>query len=108
MSKNEKSNAITRGKIRAAIINNLKSRGIYRQPYADRVERYMALWDTVLKLEDDIEKNGIKYITDIGTVKKNESVSMLNQTNKQMDSMLEKLGINGQIDGQIVEEDIEL
>lgn len=94
MKKSERQISIIRNQIKTAIIQNLQERRVYQEPYIDRVERYMALWDTVLKLEEDIEINGIKYVTESGIVKKNESVGMLNQTNKQMDLMLEKLGIS--------------
>lgn len=81
-------------KIRNAMIEDLKNRGLYQEPFADMVERYMNLWITCLLLEKDIHERGVQIFTEKSGWKKNDSVALLVNTNKQMLIMLEKLGLS--------------
>lgn len=79
--------------IKEAILEELKKNSTYCQPFLDRVERYLQLRETALELEFDIKQRGVKHLTTTG-YKKNDSVAMLVNINKQMDLMLEKLGVS--------------
>ena len=83
----------SRGKIYNAIKRDLKERGAWIEPHIDRVERYMSLWDAAQMLDFDVKKRGVQIATNTG-LKKNDSVALLNATNKQMEVMLEKLQIS--------------
>lgn len=84
---------LARGKIYQAIKRDLQERGAWVEPHRDRVERYMGLWDAAQMLDYDIKSRGVQIETDRGP-KKNDSVALLNATNKQMEVMLEKLQIS--------------
>lgn len=81
-------------KIRSALINDLKSKGLYKEPFIDLVDRYMAMWKTSIKLEHDIETRGVQVYNEKSGWKKNDSVALHVNTNKQMLILLDKLSIS--------------
>ena len=89
----DRSQTIKRNKIEKAIIKELDEKNLHREPFADMVTRYMSMWETCLLLEEDIKNRGVQVDTEKG-FKKNDSVSLLVNTNKQMLSLLDKLGIS--------------
>lgn len=88
-----KKQVIRRNKIHSAMIEQMKENGTYKEPFIDISERYIAMWEVSMMLEDDIQKRGVKIITEKGP-KKNDSVAMLTNMNKQMLICLEKLGLS--------------
>jgi|SRR3712207_1291000 len=82
-----------RNKIHKAMIEQMKENGTYKEPYIDISERYIAMWEVSMMLEDDIQKRGVQIPTERGP-KKNDSVAMLTNMNKQMLICLEKLGLS--------------
>ena len=93
MYKTERAKTMARNKLYAALKSDLEKRGGWEEPFVDKVDRYIALWDTAQLLDEDIKKRGVQIDTEKG-LKKNDSVPMLVATNKQMDLMLEKLNIS--------------
>lgn len=88
-----KKQVIKKNKIHKAITKQMKANGTYKEPYIDISERYIAMWEVSMMLEDDIQKRGVQILTEKGP-KKNDSVSMLTNMNKQMLICLEKLGLS--------------
>ena len=78
-----------RDKIRVTLIRILQERKKYVEPFKDLVEQYVSLWESSQLLRQDIKLNGVR----IGG-KKNDSVSLQVNVNKQMMVMLEKLDIS--------------
>lgn len=83
-----------KNKIRKALISELKKQNLYVEPFADMVDRYMAMWETCLFLERDIYERGVQIKTEKTGWKKNDSVALLTTTNKQMLILLEKLSVS--------------
>lgn len=83
-----------RKKILGEIRKNLKERDLWVEPFADMAERYMEMWDTCLELEYDIKTRGVQIYNEKTGFKKNDSVALLTNLNKQMLILLDKLGIN--------------
>lgn len=79
--------------IKKAMIEQMKDNGTYKEPYSDMVDRYISMWKICIMLEADISLRGVKTVTDKG-VKKNDSVAMLTNMNKQMLICLDKLGLS--------------
>lgn len=88
-----KSQKIKSNKIHKAIIDQMKENGTHKEPYIDIAERYMAMWEVTIMLEEDIRDRGVQIMTEKG-LKKNDSVAMLTNLNKQMLICLEKLGLS--------------
>ncbi len=82
-----------RDEVRDSLLESLGERGLARQPWLDLVEQYMNLWDTSWLLNSNIQEHGVMVTAPNGTTKKNESVGLLVNINKQMNQQLEKLGI---------------
>ena len=78
----------SRDDLRIKLIRILQERKKYEEPFKDLVEQYISLWETSQLLRQDIKLNGIRI-----DGKKNDSVSLQVNVNKQMMVMLEKLGI---------------
>lgn len=74
------------------LVKQLEEKGLYRNPYKDLVERYMAMWGYAIELEEDIKERGVCCPTATG-VKKNDSVSLHINTVKQMGIVLDKLDL---------------
>jgi P27 family predicted phage terminase small subunit len=88
-----KKQVIRRNKIHTAMTDQMKENGTYKEPFIDISERYIAMWEVSMMLEDDIQKRGVQIMTEKGP-KKNDSVAMLTNMNKQMLICLEKLGLS--------------
>lgn len=86
-----------RDEIRQSLLESLSSRGIACQPWLDLVEQYMNLWDTSWLLNANIQSEGVMMTMTNGTTKKNDSVGLLVNINKQMNQQLEKLGIEAPV-----------
>lgn len=82
-----------RGKIRNALIDQMKAKSIYYEPYIDMVYQYLNLWDASQMLDDDIKARGVQVLDSRGNVKKNDSVTQLVNVIKQMNLVLDKLGL---------------
>ncbi|MGX7075358.1 P27 family phage terminase small subunit [Globicatella sanguinis] len=82
-----------RTKIKNALIAELKRKKIYTEPFIDMIDQYMNLWDASVMLDDDIKARGVQYVDDRGTIKKNDSVAQLVNVIKQMNLVLDKLGL---------------
>lgn len=82
-----------RSSIRNALIKDLKSKRIYVEPYIDMVEQYMNLWDASILLDADIKARGVQVEDGRGGLKKNDSVAQLVNVIKQMNLVLDKLGL---------------
>lgn len=82
-----------RTKIKNALIAELKRKKIYTEPFIDMIDQYMNLWDASVMLDDDIKARGVQYVDDRGNIKKNDSVAQLVNVIKQMNLVLDKLGL---------------
>lgn len=80
-------------RIKNNLIDNLKEKGTNTPVFLDLVDRYMQMWITCRKLELDIQNRGVSTETSSG-FKKNESVPLLVNVNKQMLIILDKLNLN--------------
>ncbi len=78
-----------RDSIRITLIRILQERKKYVEPFKDLVEQYVSLWETSQLLRQDIKRHGVRI-----EGKKNDSVSLQVNVNKQMMVMLEKLDIS--------------
>lgn len=85
----QKSYRKARDDLRVKLIRILQERKRYEEPFKDLVEQYTSLWETSQLLRQDIKRHGIR----IGG-KKNDSVALQVNVNKQMMVMLEKLDIS--------------
>ena len=81
-----------RDELYADLVKQLEEKGLYKNPYKDLVERYMAMWGYAIELENDIIERGVCYPSATG-VKKNDSVSLHINTVKQMGIVLDKLDL---------------
>lgn len=79
--------------IKEYLLNALDEKGALKPVFVDLVNRYMQMWKTSLELERDIDKNGVSVMGQTGP-KKNDSVALLVNVNKQMLIILDKLGLN--------------
>ena len=82
-----------RDEVRESLLASLRERGVDCQPWLDLVEQYMNLWDTSWMLNANIQSEGVMITMANGSTKKNDSVGLLVNINKQMNQQLEKLGI---------------
>lgn len=79
--------------IKEYLLNALDEKGALKPVFVDLVDRYMQMWKTSIELEYDINKNGVSVMGATGP-KKNDSVALLVNVNKQMLIILDKLGLN--------------
>ena len=79
--------------IKEYLLNALDEKGALKPVFIDLVNRYMQMWKTSIELEYDINKNGVSVMGATGP-KKNDSVALLVNVNKQMLIILDKLGLN--------------
>ena len=86
-------NTKLRDEVQNSLLESLKLRGLDRQPWLDLVEQYMNLWDTSWLLNANIQAYGVIVTAPNGATRKNESIGLLVNVNKQMNRQLEKLGI---------------
>ena len=79
--------------IKEYLLNALEEKGALKPVFVDLVNRYMQMWKTSLELERDIKEKGVSVEGQSGP-KKNDSVALLVNVNKQMLIILDKLGLN--------------
>lgn len=97
-------------RVKNSLIEQLTQMGANIPFFEDLVEDYMCLWDVKNGLQEDIKERGVTYI-DVSSVgvemmKNNPSTKELTMVNRQMLSILEKLGLS--TDKCKVEDDDEL
>lgn len=86
-------------KLHELLISQLeKNLGAIPDVYRDMVEHYMSLWSIAKALDLDINVRGVSVFWQNGEnqygCKKNDSISELNKTIKQMLEVLKALGLN--------------
>lgn len=96
--------------VKNSLIEQLTQIGANIPFFEDLVEDYMCLWDVKNGLQTDIKERGVTYI-DVSSVgvemmKNNPSTKELTMVNRQMLSILEKLGLS--TDKCKIEDDDEL
>lgn len=96
--------------VKNSLIEQLTQMGANIPFFEDLVEDYMCLWDVKNGLQKDVKERGVTYI-DVSSVgvemmKNNPSTKELTMVNRQMLSILEKLGLS--TDKCKIEEDDEL
>jgi len=83
--------------IKESLLLQLKSNGITEAHYIDLINDYVAMWEIKNKLIEDIKKKGVSVRYQNGEnqfgYKKNDSISELNRTNRQMLIILNELGL---------------
>lgn len=97
-------------RVKNSLIEQLTQIGANIPFFEDLVEDYMCLWDVKNGLQEDIKERGVTYI-DVSSVgvemmKNNPSTKELTMVNRQMLSILEKLGLS--TDKCKIEDDDEL
>lgn len=97
-------------RVKNSLIEQLTQMGANIPFFEDLVEDYMCLWDVKNGLQEDIKERGVTYI-DVSSVgvemmKNNPSTKELTMVNRQMLSILEKLGLS--TDKCKIEDDDEL
>lgn len=82
--------------VKADLLKQLKSNGIYGEHYIDLVNTYMEMFNIKNELIKDIKERGVAIEWFNGKqrgIKKNDSISELNKTIAQMLSILNDLGL---------------
>lgn len=86
-----------RKKIKADMLEQLKSQGVTGEHYKDLINDYMSLWDIKNELIKDIEEKGVSIKYQNGQnqfgYKKNDSIPELNKVSAQMLKILSELGL---------------
>ena len=84
-------------KIKDSLLKQLAAKNAETAHFEDLIEDYMALYRLKNKLKTDIKKRGVKYETRSASgaviLKQNQSIKDLVAVNKQMLTILEKLGL---------------
>lgn len=91
-----KARTTARNKIERSLIEQMKAKKIYYEPYIDMVGQYLNLWDASQMLDDDIKERGVQVLDTRGNIKKNDSVTQLVNVIKQMNLVLDKLGLQAE------------
>lgn len=101
----------SRKAIKEELLQQLENNGTFGMHYVDLVEDYMAFWDIKNALIKDIKERGKVVEWQNGKtqkgIKKNESITELQRTNKQMLLLLKELGLRA-VDNSDDDEDIDL
>lgn len=88
---------ITESKVKKSLIKQLTSLGKTSDHFLSLVDDYMYLWRLKKKLQDDIDKEGLRKKVKNGNgfdvEKPNESIPLLHKTQAQMLSILKDLGL---------------
>ena len=88
---------VGRKKIKESLIKQLQSQGTDTPFYLDMVEKYLDLWDDIAKMRKDLKTRGRTYQTQSATgypiTKENENVKLIPNYIKQMQAMLDSMGI---------------
>lgn len=86
-----------KGDIEASLIRQLEAKNAKIPHFLDLINDYMSLWTLKNKLQADIRKRGVSYTSKsaqgVDIVKQNQSVKDLVAVNKQMISLLDRLGL---------------
>lgn len=102
-----------RQSIKKDLLKQLNDNGVRGNHYVDLIEDYMSMWDIKNQLIDNIKEKGVSIRYQNGEnqygFKKNDSISELNRTNRQMLTILNDLGLKA-ADIKVVDndDDIEL
>ncbi len=88
----------TQKEVRESLLAQLEAQGASNEHFVDLIKDYMSLWKIKNKLVRDINKRGVTYkdVSSVGVEmqKNNPSVKELVMVNRQMLSILEKLGLS--------------
>lgn len=79
-------------KIKKAMLDDLKARGLTAKQYTDKVEEYLDFWMRRQQLKADVLERGITVIDCRGCVAENRSVSLEIQASRQMLAIFQALG----------------
>lgn len=79
--------------LRKSLLENLESRGLVEDVYADKVQEYMDLWEYLRELRKNIRENGCMVMDyKRGMEVENRSVTLALQTSRQMLAIYAALG----------------
>lgn len=98
---------MTKTAIRNALLEQLEAQNKTASYYTDLVDDYMTYWDLKKRLQKDIQKNGVRYMTINGngveSEKPNESIMNLNKTTATMLKILSDLNLRepSKVDGDL-------
>ena len=86
-----------RRSIKKSLVLQLRAKGIDTPFYIDMVEKYMDLWDDLQKMREDLNERG-RIVTAISAsgneyTKENENIKLIPAYIKQMQAMLDGMGI---------------
>ena len=94
--------------IKKDLLKQLNDNGVRGNHYVDLIEDYMSLWDIKNQLIENIKEKGVSIRYQNGEnqygFKKNDSISELNRTNRQMLTILNDLGLKA-ADIKVVDND---
>src|SRR6056297_2638159 len=97
--------------IKKDLLKQLNDNGVRGNHYVDLIEDYMYLWDIKNQLIENVKEKGVSIRYQNGEnqygYKKNDSISELNRTNRQMLTILNDLGLKV-ADMKVVDNDEEL
>ena len=84
-------------RLKKSLEENLSARGLVEDVYRDKLEEYMALWESFQALNRDVEERGVTVLDDRrGMLVENRSVSLAVQVSRQMLSIYDALGFKEQ------------
>jgi len=99
-----------RQSIKKDLLKQLNDNGVRGGHYVDLIEDYMSMWDIKNQLIENIKEKGVSIRYQNGEnqygFKKNDSISELNRTNRQMLTILNDLGLKA-ADIKVVDDDDE-
>ena len=94
--------------IKKDLLKQLNDNGVRGNHYVDLIEDYMSMWDIKNQLIENIQEKGVSIRYQNGEnqfgYKKNDSISELNRTNRQMLTILNDLGLKA-ADIKVVDDD---
>lgn len=100
-----------RKSIKQDLLKQLNDNGVKGCHYIDLIEDYMSMWDIKNQLIENIKEKGVSIRYQNGEnqfgYKRNDSISELNRTNRQMLIILNDLGLKA-ADIKVVDNDEEL
>lgn len=78
--------------LKESLLGSLAERGLEQEVYLDKVREYLSFWVLLQKLTEDIDQRGLTVTDDRGRQTENRSISLANQTSKQMLALFNALG----------------
>ncbi len=88
---------MTRSTLKKSLIGQLRSKGTDTPFYLDMVDKYMDMWSDLKAMRADIKKRGRMYTAMSASgneyMKENENVKLIPAYIKQMQMMLDNMGI---------------